>query len=138
METRRLANPATQDLDAIGTATHQRDPLSVGQASQANPTFCTISASIFENAGPDRATETHGGHRSFSGIGSQKQTSHSVPGSTLLKAFVCGLSSEERDSSQNDRRHLGASYGREHVDVPALGNRGLARSGPQDPGSARE
>src|SRR5689334_1926030 len=133
METRRLANPSTQDLDPIGTAAHQRDPLSVGPASQANSTFCTVPESISENARPDRATETDCSYRSVSGISSQERPSHSLPRSTLHKAFVCGLSSEERDSSQNNRRHPGASDGREHVDVPALGNRGLARSGPQHP-----
>ena len=48
---------------------------------------------------------------------------HSLPGPALPAPFVRPSSSEERNPSQDDRRHSGASHRGEHVHVPAVGDR---------------
>src|ERR1700694_745519 len=128
METRPFANPSAQNLIALGTTADQRGFRRAGEASETEYTAIAVSQNIPENARAHRCAEAHGRRGCLSIFSSEKWSQHSLPGPALHEAFPSDSSSEERNPSQNHRRHPRASFCGEHVRISATCYRGSMRS----------
>ena len=100
--------------DEVGTAL--LDYLRYGRAA------AYLSGAVSPLPYTDGRPQTDGGHRGLPGLVETKRPGHSVQGSPLRAALVCGAPLAVRPVAQDDRRPLGPSQPGKHVCVSPLGD----------------